>query len=42
MFILIRLARALIFFVLILAVVGIVGFLLGRPFVSCPLPRQAD
>jgi LmeA-like phospholipid-binding len=41
-FILIRLARALIFFVLILAVVGIVGFLLGRPFVERLAARSIE
>ncbi len=42
MFILLRLARALIFFVLILAVVGVVGFVLGRPFVERLAARSIE
>jgi hypothetical protein len=40
--ILLRLARALIFFVLILAVVGVVGFVLGRPFVERLAARSIE
>lgn len=42
MSILLRLARALIFFVLILAVVGVVGFVLGRPFVERLAARSIE
>jgi hypothetical protein len=41
-FILIRLVRALIFFVLILAVVGVIGFVLGRPFVERLAARSIE
>jgi hypothetical protein len=42
MFILLRLARALIFLVLILVVVGVVGFVLGRPFVERLAARSIE
>jgi hypothetical protein len=40
--ILFRLARALIFFVLILVVVGVIGFVLGRPFVERLAARSIE
>jgi hypothetical protein len=42
MFILFRLARTLIFLVLILVVVGVVGFVLGRPFVERLAARSIE
>jgi hypothetical protein len=42
MFILFRLARALIFLVLIVAVVGVIGFVLGRPFVERLAARSIE
>src|SRR3981081_4484663 len=42
MFILFRLARALIFLVLLLVVLGVVGFVLGRPFVERLAARSIE
>lgn len=42
MFILLRLVRALVFGVLILAVLGVVGFVLGRPFVERLAARSIE
>jgi hypothetical protein len=41
-FIVVRLVRALIFLVLILAVIGVVGFVLGRPFVERLAARSIE
>jgi hypothetical protein len=41
-FILLRLARALVFLVLILVVIGVVGFVLGRPFVERLAARSIE
>lgn len=42
MFILFRLVRALVFLVLILVVVGVIGFVLGRPFVERLAARSIE